>query len=397
MRVTHIITRLIVGGAQENTLYSVLGLREKPGVEIELISGPTMGSEGSLEPQAKAIPGLLTIQPNLVRPVRPWRDWIALQQLTHRLREIRPDIVHTHSGKAGVVGRLAAARAGVPLIIHTIHGPSFGAFQGKAANLLFCAAERHAARVTTHFVTVADAMRQQYLNAGIGVPAQYTTIWSGFNLDPFLQATNNSALRARIGLHPDDIVVGKVARLAELKGHDDLVEAAPDLARAEPRIRFLLVGDGPFRDRLQARVRELGLAGRFFFTGLVDPNSVASYVGVMDLLVHLSTREGLPRALPQALAAAKPVLAYDCDGAGEVCLENETGFLVKPGQSKVFRERVLLLARDPVLRHRLGQAGQALVRTRFSVQKMVDDLYELYVRLMGEKTRGRLKQAAPTL
>ena len=145
-----------------------------------MISGPTTGPEGSLEPELSKIPGLLTIVPELVRPVHPLKDFLALRQLEKILREQKPDIVHTHSGKAGILGRLAARRAGVPVIIHTIHGPSFGNFQNAAANFIFRAAEKYAARATTHFVVVADAMKSQYLAAGIGQPEQYTKIFSGF-------------------------------------------------------------------------------------------------------------------------------------------------------------------------------------------------------------------------
>src|SRR6202142_1696692 len=156
MRVTHIITRLVAGGAQENTVASVLGLRQKPGVEVHLLSGPTTGPEGSLEPELARAPDLLTRVPALVRPVHPLKDWLSLRQLEKILREQKPDIVHTHSGKAGILGRLAARRAGVPIIIHTIHGPSFGNFQNAAANFIFRAAEKYAARATTHFIVVAD-------------------------------------------------------------------------------------------------------------------------------------------------------------------------------------------------------------------------------------------------
>src|ERR1035441_9126996 len=148
MRVTHIITRLVVGGAQENTLATINGLRQKPGVNVNLISGPTIGPEGSLEPEAAKIPDLLTLVPELVRPVHPPKDFIALRKLEKILRNQKPDIVHTHSGKAGILGRLAAKRAGVPVIVHHIHGPSFGNFQGALANFVFTAAERHAAKVT---------------------------------------------------------------------------------------------------------------------------------------------------------------------------------------------------------------------------------------------------------
>ena len=331
MRVIHVITRLIVGGAQENTVASVLGLREKPGLDVTLVAGPTLGSEGSLEALLTKDPPVLTVVPELVRPVSPQQDYLAWKRLTELFRARRPDIVHTHSGKAGILGRLAAARAGVPIILHTIHGPSFGPFQGPLANLLFRNAEHYAARVTNHFVVVADAMKQQYLDAGIGRTEQYTIIFSGFPLEPFLASANDLQLRARFGLAPDDIVVGKIARLFKLKGHEDLLAVAPGIVRICPKIRFLLIGDGPWRGRLEDRVRSLGLEKHVVFAGLVAPAAVPPLVGIMDMLVHLSLREGLPRALPQALAAARPVIAYDADGAREVCLEDETGFLLHPG------------------------------------------------------------------
>ncbi len=386
MRVTHVITRLIVGGAQENTIASVLGLRKNPGFEVDLISGPTHGPEGSLESvlqtaaQSSAHP-VLTILPELVRPVHPWKDWVALRKLGARFRATKPELVHTHSGKAGLVGRLAAARAGVPVVVHTIHGPSFGPFQGPLANLAFRQAERRAGKVTNHFVVVADAMKSQYLQAGIGSPEQYTRIFSGFALEPFLQARNSPELRARLGLRPEHVVIGKIARLFKLKGHQALFVIAPDLIRDCPNIRFLFVGGGEWRERFEAQARELGLAGHFIFTGLVAPGEVAQYVGVMDIVAHLSEREGLARALPQALAAARPVVAFDCDGAGEVCLNDQTGFLVAPGDTATLKRRLLELSNSPELRQRFGAAGRSFVKERFSVETMVEELAALYLRL----------------
>lgn len=391
MRVTHIITRLIVGGAQENTVASVFGLRDRHEVDTTLISGLTTGPEGSLESQFDDFPELLTVVPELVRPVDPVNDWKALRQLTRLLREQQPDIVHTHSGKAGALGRLAARWAGVPVIIHTIHGPSFGPFQGRLANFVFRAAERFAARRTDHFVTVANAMRDQYLAAGIGRPDQYTRIFSGFPLEPYLKSAHDAEMRQRVGVKKSDFVVGKIARLFDLKGHDDLFAIAPALVNACPNIRFLLVGDGPRRDEFEAQVEKLDLEDHFIFTGLVAPHEVPRYVGVMDVLVHLSLREGLPRALPQAMAAGRTVVAYDCDGAREVCLEDVTGFLLKPGDREGLKERLLRLAGNPTLRERLGHRGQELVTEWFPVERMVDDLYELYQKLLDAHEGRTLK------
>jgi len=394
LKIIHVITRLVVGGAQENTVATVLGLRRRSAdgssassgrIEVNLISGPTFGPEGSLEPEVSKIPELLTIVPELVRPVHPVNDFLALRKLETIFREQKPDIVHTHSGKAGILGRIAARRTGVPVIIHTIHGPSFGNFQNAAANFIFRAAEKYAARATTHFVVVADAMKEQYLAAGIGQPGQYTKIFSGFPLEPFLAAKNDLELRRKLGIDPDDFVIGKIARLFKLKGHDDLFAVAPELVRQNPKIKFLLVGDGEWRARFEGMAKSRGLENHFIFTGLVPPAEVPRYVGIMDALVHLSLREGLPRALPQALAVGKPVVAYDCDGAREVCLDGQTGFLVQPGDLTTLKNRLLQLASDAALREQLGRSGQNFVRENFAVKKMVDAIYNLYSKLAAER------------
>jgi glycosyltransferase involved in cell wall biosynthesis len=182
-------------------------------------------------------------------------------------------------------------------------------------------------------------------------------------------------------LGPADFVVGKIARLFKLKGHDDLFAVAPRLIKQCPQTRFLLVGDGAWRSRLETMAHDLGLDRHFIFTGLVPPEEVPRLVGIMDVVVHLSRREGLPRALPQALAAARPVVACDCDGAREVCREGETGYLVPVGDLAALTDRLLLLGRNPGLRDRLGRRGQQLVRAEFAVEKMVDELYALYQRL----------------
>ena len=384
MRVTHIITRLVVGGAQENTVASVLGLRQKPGVEVYLISGPTTGPEGSLESEFAGTPEIFTRVLELVRPIHPLKDWLALRRLEKILREQKPDIVHTHSGKAGILGRLAARRAGVPVILHHIHGPSFGPFQGLPANWIFTAAERYAAGVTTHFVCSAQAMTRLYLAAGIGRPEMFTRIFSGFPVEPFANAANDPALRSQLGLAPDAFVIGKIARLAPLKGHEDLFAAFQKLLPQFPRARLLLVGDGRLRPQLEARARTLGLADKVIFTRLVPPGEVPRYVGIMDCLAHLSAREALSRALPQALAAGKPVISYDFDGADEICLDGETGFLVRTGDTATVTQRLLQLANEAPLRERLGRRGRQFVRENFAVEQMVDSLYTLYLKLAAE-------------
>ena len=383
MKVLHVITRLIVGGAQENTVTSVLGLGARHSIDAQLITGPTSGPEGSLEDLFCDQPDILHNVPNLIRPVSPTSDFQAYQKLVDLFRTECPDIVHTHSGKAGILGRLAAKRARVPVIIHGIHGPSFGAFQGPVSNLIFTTAERLAGKMTSHFVSVADAMTQQYLRAGIGSKDDYSRVFSGFDLAPFSGSINSLSLRQELGLRKDSFVFGKIARLFELKGHDALFSIAPKLIAANSNIQFLLVGDGILRDQFTRRISEKGLNDHFVFSGLVPPSEIPSLVGAMDAVVHLSEREGLPRALAQGAAAGKPLVSYDLDGAPEICIDQQTGRLIRHGDEKALNDAMLELSENTELSRQLGQQGRDYVKDRFSVERMVDDLAAIYERLLN--------------
>jgi len=366
MKICHVITRLIVGGAQENTVATCLGLR-KLGHEVDLVTGPQTGPEGALE---AGMP--VRVVPQLRREPNPVFDALACRALYRLFCERRYDIVHTHSGKAGILGRLAAKLARVPVVVHTIHGPSFYRYQNPVGNWIFRWAEQVAGKWTTQFVSVADAMTEQYRAAGI--TGKYVTIHSGMNLEPFLRIEPRN-----------DFVVGKVARLFRLKGHEFLFESAPRIVAAVPNVKFLLVGDGIYRERYECWAERLGLRDRFIFTGLVRPEEIPGYMAQMDVLVHLSLREGLPRTLPQALASGKPVVAFDVDGAREVCRDGETGFLVRAGDVEGFAEAVIRLLQDKTLATTMGGRGRELVREEFGEELMVRRIHELYERLAAER------------
>ncbi|NQU09271.1 glycosyltransferase family 4 protein [bacterium] len=385
MRICHIITRLIVGGAQENTVATCIGLLRR-GHTVDLVIGPQTGPEGSLARQASAAGVPLLVVDQLRRAPHPVWDLAACLALARLFRARRYDLVHTHSGKAGFLGRLAARWAGVPIVIHTIHGPSFHPHQNPLGNWLFTWAERLAAEWTDRLVSVADAMTEQYLAAGVGQPAQYLTIRSGMDIAAFRNAKPEPELRARLGLNAGDLVVGKVARLFRLKGHEYLLAAAPRIVAAVPRAKFLLVGDGAYRARFEREARARGLADRFVFAGLVPPADMPRYIALMDVLVHLSLREGLPRTLPQALAGGKPVVAFDVDGAREVCLPGETGLLLRAGDTAGLAAAVSRLLQDRSLARTMGERGQALVSAEFTEERMVAAIDDLYRRC--ERTRG---------
>ena len=313
------------------------------------------------------------------RSILPMKDWRTYRWLIRRLRELKPDVVHTHSSKAGVIGRLAAAKANVPVIIHTIHGLAFTASTSKIANAVYRSAECYVAPITTKIVCVADAMRDQSLAAGVGKPDQYVTVYSGMETAPFLNPpTPRQEIRRTLGLAPQHVVVGTIARLFDLKGHDDLLNAAPALCLKYPDLRFLWVGDGSLRRQFEQRIAAMNLQDRFILTGLVPPARVPELTNAMDILVHPSRREGLARAIPQGSLAGCPVLAYDIDGNREGLIEGKTGYAIPPFDANRLCQSLEVLLADPQLRQTLGRAGREFALKRFDSQVMVDALEKVY-------------------
>jgi len=377
---------MIVGGAQENTLYSVQGQMEN-GHEVVLLTGPSPGPEGELL-AAEKVPGLqLVVEPNLVRDLAPLTDLKCYVALRRYFRENAFDIVHTHSSKAGILGRLAARAAGVPTVVHTVHGQAFYAYQAWWRNQMYIWAERLAARSSDRIFAVAQAMIDQCVEAKVAPRDMYRVVYSGMDVDAFMSARPEPELRAQLGIPPDALVVGKIARLFEMKGHDFLIAAAPRLVAKHPNMKFLLVGDGSLRESLEKQISAAGLQTNFVFSGLVPPNEVCRYTALMDVLVHLSLREGLPRTVVQALATGVPAVGFALDGTPEVILDGKTGFVCSPGDVDQVAEATLTLLGDPELRRTMGENGRDLVRERFPWQRMVEVLEREYAECatLGQK------------
>jgi len=385
MKICHVITRLIVGGAQENTILSREGLA-KAGHEVTLIAGPETGPEGSLWEQAGRTGGSLIRLDSLRRNPRPLLDWRCVRELTHIFRDGRFDVVHTHSSKAGVLGREAAHRAGVPVIVHTIHGMSFNRTQHWPVRWLYRAMERRSAKQTHAFVSVADAMTDQAVAAGLGPRDKFTTIYSGMRTEQYVpdEATRRAA-RQRWGFDEHAVVAGTIARLFRHKGYEELIAAMPLAVARVPGLGFVWVGDGTDRQRYVAELAKIGLRDRVHLTGLVRPEEIPQLVAGFDLVVHASRWEGLPRALVQGLLMGVPGVTFDNDGAPEVILDGVTGRLVPFGDIHALSSAIMELANSADLRHRLGHAGRRHCLERFSAERMVADLVRLYERLRPDR------------
>lgn len=384
MKICHIITRLIVGGAQENTIFTVKGLVEK-GYSVTLIVGPTTGPEGSLIPEIENDKRVkLVVIKEMIREIRPFLDIICFVKLFFFFKRNRYDIVHTHSAKAGIVGRIAAKLARrKTVVIHTIHGPSFYNYQPALQNFLYITAEKFASYFTDKFICVGEIMKERYLSAGIGKKSQYVVIYSGFDIKPYLEAEKTRAERRRmLEIKENEKVIGMIGRLFYLKGQDYLIQAFADIVKEYPDVKLLLVGDGILRKQLEDYAHKHGIFSKVIFTGLVPPEEIPYYVGVMDILAHTSLREGLPKAVAQGFAGGKPVVAFDVDGAKELVINDKTGYLIPPKNIELLREKMLFLLKNPEISYKMGEAGREIVKELFPVEKMVDRIEELYKELL---------------
>jgi glycosyltransferase involved in cell wall biosynthesis len=389
MRIVHVITRLIVGGAQENTLLSCQGQHDL-GHDVTLITGPPLGPEGSLMDRATSYGYKVEVIDEMRRAILPLKDLKTYRKLLRRFKELRPDVVHTHSSKAGFLARRAAHKAAVPAVIHTIHGLAFTASTSRLANGVYKWLERKVAPISDRIVCVADAMRDQSLAAGIGRPDQYVTVYSGMETAPFLNPpVPRDQVRQQYGLAPDDVVVGTIARLFHLKGHEDLLDLAPALCAKFPRLKFMWVGDGLLRPQYERQIGQIGLKDRFVLTGLVPPSKIPELCNAMDILVHPSRREGLARALAQAALAQVPVIIYDIDGNREGLIDGQSGFVIPPFDRAQLSQKLELLLGDAQIRRKMGQEGRAFALRRFDAKVMVHALEDVYCQTL-EQTRNRV-------
>jgi glycosyltransferase involved in cell wall biosynthesis len=392
LRVLHIITRLIVGGAQENTLYTAIGQHRTPGMEVTLLCGPDDGPEGSLEGRAREAGVDLRSMEDLVRPIAPVTDARALVKLAAFIRRGRYDVVHTHCSKAGILGRLAARAAGAPIIVHTLHGIIFGDHAKPWERALYRRLERLCAGVCAKVIDVSNATRREALEGRVGTADKHVTIYSGFEIEPFLrirEQLSEAEAKRRLGLSPEHLVIGKVARLFHQKGHEYVLEAARTICAREPRARFVLVGDGILRADLEESARRLGVRDRIVFTGLVEPDQVPAAMQAMDVLIHTSHREGLARVIPQAQAVGKPVVSFALDGSLDAIEDGVSGLLARPHDAADVAAKVLSILDDEPRRRAMGEAGRRFAAANFPIEVMVARINQVYRELAAARWPGR--------
>jgi glycosyltransferase involved in cell wall biosynthesis len=385
-RVCHVITRLELGGAQDNTLHTVRGLG--PAFAVSLLSG----RGGLLDDEARAIPGIeLSFVPGLVRRPSPAHDLRAAWALYREMRRLKPDIVHTHSSKAGILGRMAARAAGVPVIVHTIHGFGFNDRQPASLRAVLVGMERLVAPWTTHTIAVSSAQIEAGAALGIVDRVRSSVIRSGVHLEAFRAAARRfpsprlAPLRRELRLPEGAPLVGMVACLKPQKAPVDFVEVAARVLAGVPTAHFVIAGDGELRPAVERRVEELGLAGRLHLLGW--RRDIPEIMAALDVAVLTSLWEGLPRVVPEAIAAGRPVVATAVDGTAEILRDGDNAFVAAPGDREALARGVLRLLGDPALAVAMTARATPLLG-EFDIDAMVRAQADLYRRLLETGPRG---------
>jgi glycosyltransferase involved in cell wall biosynthesis len=379
LRVCNVITHLEVGGATEAAINACAHVDAEQFTTI-LVCGPSPAGERDARPQADELGVDVVVVPELVRPVRPQRDLAALRALRRTIRRWRADVVHTHSSKAGFVGRLAARREGVAGVVHTVHGWSFHDHMPRVTRALYVGLERRAARWTDRIVTVSELDREKGLAAGIGDPDQYAVVHELNDVAAFLADHEREDARRRLGMEGADPIVGTLGRLSDQKDPATFVRAAAAVSVEVPAARFVMIGDGPLRRDVERLAADLGLGERFVVTGV--RRDVAEVLSGLDVFVLTSRWEGMPLVLPQAMASAVPAVASSVDGNRELVRDGVNGLVAPPGAADAFAERVLRLLRDRGLRARLVAAGRQTAE-QFTLGVTVPQLERVYREAVG--------------
>lgn len=376
IKVAHIITRLDFGGAQGNTLYTVSRL-DRERFDAVIIAGPG-GMLGG-----KAEPGRLVTAARLGRDINPLSDLAAFFELRALLKKLKPAVVHTHSSKGGILGRLAAAAAGVPVIVHTFHGFGFHPAQSPAKRNFYILLEKFCARFSDALVFVSEANMRTAREAGIGSPDRYRLIRSGVKLGSYPAQIDRADKRASLGLRPEDLVVLSIGNAKPQKNPRHFLEAAARLAPRHPGARFVFAGGGEQLEALRAEALARGLGGVCLFIGWREDSG--ELLAAADVFALTSLWEGLPRSLVEAFKTGLPAVCYSTDGVSDILRDGVNGFRLPLGDLDAFCAALDRLLGDAGLRAGMARAAAATDLAGFDIDLMVKQQEELYLELLAKK------------
>jgi glycosyltransferase involved in cell wall biosynthesis len=383
IRVVRVIARLNMGGPALHVTYLARGLAER-GYETTLVAGDVGRGEESMAFVAERAGVEVVPLPGLSRELSPVRDAVAAWRVARIIRRVRPDVVHTHTAKAGAIGRIAALLAGPgrrPVVVHTFHGHVLRGYFGTAGTLMFRAIETALARATDRLVAVSPEVRDELVGLRVAPRWKFSVVRLGIELEPRVRFDGDATeVRRRHGIAAEKFVVGWFGRMTAVKRTDDLLTMLAGLRERGVDALLLFVGDGDDRDRLEQRAHDLGLARSCLFVGYQE--NVAPWYAICDAVVLTSASEGTPVTIIEALAAGRPVVATKVGGVPDVVDEGETGFLVRPRDTHALAERLEILARDPQRRAAMGATGRERMLERYAVERLIDDIDTLYRELL---------------
>lgn len=380
VRVLHVHTLPVVSGSGLNTFLTMKGL-DKRRYRAELACAPG----GKLVSLVRSHGMRVTTFKNLVQPLRPLTDALAVLDLAVFMKRTPYHIVHTHNSKAGFAGRLAARLANVPVVVHTVHGFSFHDEEAPWRQRLFKQAERAASRWCDRLIFISQPLVDWARREKIGTSDKIVKIYSGIELDRFKPVADETAreLRKRWGLDEQDAVVGIVSKLWEGKGHEVLLKAFRGIREMRNRAKLVIVGEGYLAERLRALVDEFHLNGAVVFTGFQD--DVAPTIAAFDVAVLPSLFEGMGRVVLEAMAMSKPVVASRVGGIPDLVEHGVTGFLVSPGNVDELERHIAAILDNPLLGREMGLQGRKKISNRFSAAAMVDSIERVYRDLLSRK------------
>ena len=386
LRIAHVITRLINGGADENTVISC-NEAVRSGHQVVLVHGAQTRPEilATVDERVNIVE-----LPSLMRPIAPLGDVKALGDLVRTFRRLRPDVVHTHTSKAGILGRLAAHVARVPVVVHGVHIVPF-VNVGRLETFAYLTAERAVQGMTHAFIDVSPGVRDLCVKAGVGAPERHHVVESGFDLSRFRAAKQPEDWRELLRLVPDDPrppVVLMLAVFEARKRHLELLERLPGIAARFPRVRFVFAGDGSLRDAIATRVRTLGIERNVVLTGF-HPHP-EQLIALADICLLASAREGLPRVLMQYLAGGKPAIAPALPCIDDVLRHDVNGLIVRSDDLDGLADAVVALLDDPARRARLARGAETTQLSEWDAARMGERLEAVYADVIRERVPQRL-------
>lgn len=385
-RVLHVITRLDLGGSAENTLLTAIGLAER-GHKVAIIAGSSNNPPSHTEKFALEKGVKIERLPALQRNISIVNDGLALFALYRHMKKGRYDCVHTHTSKAGILGRIAARLAGVPVIVHTPHGHIFYGYFSRILTKVFVVMERSIAPFTDCILALTNQEKKETLELGIGKAERMVSILSGIDLAPFCAVTKKrrAEVLAALGWSETDFVVGTVARLVTIKNHSAIIAAAGKIKDRCPAVRFLFVGDGELLDNLREQVSAAGIKGIVLFAGWKDREELLDLLPAFDAFVLCSINEGMGRAFIEAQAAGVPVIGSRVCGIPEVIQEGETGFCVPLNDIDALAEKITWMYNNRNKLAAMGEKGRAWAARQFSKEQMVEKIDAVYQDLFRKK------------